>query len=602
MKLAVLSSILSSKYPNGKNVSFKDFSTLQTALRATLTESPQQRALAFYSLHGSYWLTREEVEARAARLAARFKAEGLKPGDVAILVLNSGEPAALSLLAVLMAGGVPLLIAPPVIQGTNSSLFEILDGVIRRTGTALVLADTSMTALRDSLERGHPETRFLWISDELPATEPAEPHWHEPSPEDIAALQLTSGTTAFPRICVWKQKSVMASLAGIDAAMGLEDSDIFCNWTPLYHDMGLVNNFFLCMARGLPLVMIRPIEFVKRPALWLQALSDTGATVTWSPNFGFALAAQRIRDEWVEGVRLDHVHSFWNAAERIHLGTMQAFQRRFAGLGLKDDALRTNFGCVENVGGATFSDRHRPFAVEWIDRRALHEEQVARQVPTPATSLENGSKSVVGVGRPCPGVNVHILSPTGESLGDGHVGEIAFRSESRMEGYLGDQEATAQAFSDDLLVTGDLGYLRDEEVFWVGRRDERITIRGKKLDPSELEWTMLHIDGLRAGCFVAFGVEDETIGTQRLVVVSEIREDLESSLDELVFAVRRKLFSDLGVHAHEVVLVQPGSLAKTSSGKRRHRHFHSLYLANGLQEIAVPSEVYQTTPPQAEEA
>ncbi len=563
----------------------RDLPSLQAVLRRTLNDSPQKRALGFYSRNGCVWLSREQVEAKAARMAAGLKVVGLAPGDVTILVLGTGEPAALLLLAVLMAGGVPLLIAPPVIQGTNSSLLEILQNVIRRSGTRLVLADKEMRAYREALEHSHPETCFMWGREDLPAAEPAGTAWHEPAAGDVAALQLTSGTTGFPRICVWKHSSVLASLADIDAAMELADDDVCCNWTPLYHDMGLVNNFFMCLARGLPLVMLNPIDFVKQPDIWLHALSDTGATITWSPNFGFALAAQRIRDEDLEGVRLDRVHSFWNAAERIHLGTMEAFERRFAPLGLDGDALRTNFGCVENVGGATFSDRRRRFVVERIDRRALHEEQIAR----PAASGASGDvcKTVVGVGRPCPGVEVHILSAAGESLPDGHVGQIAFLSESRMEGYLGDLEATARAFHGDLLVTGDMGYQRGGEVFWVGRRDERIMIRGKKLDPSDLEWPLLHVDGLRAGCFAAFGVDDETSGTQQLVIVSEVREDAERTHDEIATAVRRQLFTDLGVHAREVLLVQAGTLAKTSSGKRRHRHFRSLYLTGGLKEIAV---------------
>ncbi len=573
-------------------MSVNDFPSLQAALRATLTDAPEQRALAYYSRHGFAWRSRGEVEARAARLSAGLKDAGLTPGDVAILVLGSGEPASLLLLAVLMAGGLPLLIAPPVIQGTNSSLSEILHNVIRRTEPRLVLADGAMARLRETLEQSHPETRFLWGGDRVPQrgtdggwpeAEPTSDRWYEPGPEDIVALQLTSGTTGFPRICVWKHKSVLASLAGMDAAMALGDDDIYCNWTPLYHDMGLVNNFFLCMARGLPLVMMNPIEFVKRPDLWLRALSDTGATITWSPNFGFALAARRAKDMHLEGIRLDHVHSFWNAAERIHLGTMGVFQRRFAPLGLAADALRTNFGCAENVGGATFSDPHGRFEVEWIDRRALHEEQVARPL-----AAGDGRHAVVGVGRPCPGVEVHILSPAGKALSDGQVGEIAFRTDSRMEGYLGDEEATARAFTGELLVTGDVGYLRGEEVFWIGRRDERIDFRGKKLDPSDLEWPLLHVDGLRAGCFAAFGVDDEASGTQRLVVVSEVSKDTDRPLDEIATDVRRRLFSDLGVHAREVVLVRPGTLAKTSSGKRRHRHFRSLYLAGGLkEEVAV---------------
>ncbi len=561
-----------------------DLPSLQAVLRRTLHDSPHRRALGFYTRKGCTWLSREEVEARAARLAAGLKVAGLAPGDVTILVLGTGEPAALLLLAVLMAGGVPLLIAPPVIQGTNSSLLEILQNVVRRTGTRLVLADKAMGKYREALEASHPETLFLWGREDLPEAEAEAAEWHQPAADDVAALQLTSGTTGFPRICVWKHESVLASLTDIDAAMELADDDVCCNWTPLYHDMGLVNNFFMCLARGLPLVMLNPIDFVKQPDIWLRALSDTGATITWSPNFGFALAAQRVRDEDLEGVRLDHVHSFWNAAERIHLGTMEVFERRFTSLGLAADALRTNFGCVENVGGATFSGRHRRFVFERIDRRALHEDQIAQPV---AGATDDVCKTVVGVGRPCPGVEVHILSAQGESLPDGHVGQIAFRSESRMEGYLGDLEATARAFHGDLLVTGDMGYQRDGEVFWVGRRDERIMVRGKKLDPSDLEWPMLHVDGLRAGRFAAFGGDDEAPGTQQLVIVSEVREDAAAPPDDITTAVRRQLFTDLGVHAREVLLVRPGTLAKTSSGKRRHRHFRSLYLAGDLKEIAV---------------
>ena len=566
-------------------MSFQDFSSLQEALRHALTRSPRRRALGFYSREGCRWLSRGEVEARAAELAAGLRTAGLKPGDTILLVLGTGEPAALLLLAALMAGGVPLLIAPPVIQGTNSSLLEILQNVIRRTGTRLVLADKAMGKYRQTLEDGHPEVRFLWGRDELPAAGTGGAGWHLPATDDVAALQLTSGTTGFPRICVWEHRNVLASLDDIDAAMVLEDDDVCCNWTPLYHDMGLVNNFFMCLARGLPLVMLDPIEFVKKPALWLRALSDTGATVTWSPNFGFALAAQRARDKDLEGVRLDRVHSFWNAAERIHLGTMEAFERRFAPLGLAADALRTNFGCAENVGGATFSERGKHCVVERIDRRALHEEQVARPAAPDAPAAD--VKTVVGVGRPCPGVEIHILSSAAGSLPDGRVGQIAFRSASRMQGYLGDPEATAGAFHDDLLVTGDMGYQRHGEVFWVGRRDERIVVRGKKIDPSDLEWPLLHVDGLRAGCFAAFGVDDEASGTQRLVVVAEVRKDAERRYDEIATAVRRQLFSDVGIHARDVLLVPSGTLAKTSSGKRRHRHFRDLYLAGDLQQVAV---------------
>ncbi|HIE70734.1 MAG TPA: fatty acyl-AMP ligase, partial [Planctomycetes bacterium] len=154
--------------------------------------------------------------------------------------------------------------------------------------------------------------------------------------------------------------------------MGVADDDICFNWTPLYHDMGLVNNFFLSLSEGMPLALMSPIEFIRKPALWLRALQDTRATVTWSPNFGYAVAAQRIRNEDVEGVRLDHVRGFWNAAERIHYETVREFHKKFEHLGVSWSQLKTNFGCAENIGGATFTAPGTELLVERVDSAALH--------------------------------------------------------------------------------------------------------------------------------------------------------------------------------------------------------------------------------------
>jgi acyl-CoA synthetase (AMP-forming)/AMP-acid ligase II len=380
---------------------------------------------------------------------------------------------------------------------------------------------------------------------------------------------------------VWKQRKVVAALDAMMAAMRLHpDRDICFNWTPLYHDMGLVNNFFLCLANGVPLVMQTPQDFVKRPVSWLRGLHATGATTTWSPNFGFAITARSARDADLEGVRLDHVRAFWNAAERIHLETILAFRDRFASYGVRPEALKTNFGCAENVGGATFSDPDGPFVCEWVDRAALYDRHVAVPMAPPAAEVI----PVVSAGRAAPGLELYVVSRTGKPLPEGRVGEVALRTPSRLEGYLGDRRATRRAQLRDLLRTGDLGYLRRGELFWVGRVRERINVFGKKLDPSDFEAVLLKVDGLREGCFAAFGVDDGERGTQRLVVVSEVRDEIGREPEELIEEVRDRVAKDLGVDVSEVLLVPRGSLTKTSSGKRRHRHFRQLYLEGKLQE------------------
>jgi acyl-CoA synthetase (AMP-forming)/AMP-acid ligase II len=362
--------------------------------------------------------------------------------------------------------------------------------------------------------------------------------------------------------------------------MALSASDLCANWTPLYHDMGLVNNFFLCLALGIPLVLLSPQEFVRRPALWLRSLSQTGATITWSPNFGFALTVRKAQESELEGVRLDHVRAFWNAAERIHAETLDAFHRRFAALGVRREALKTNFGCAENVGGATFSCANELPPCEHLDRRFLDERGIARV--SPAT---NDAEKVVLVsaGVAHPAMNIQILSPRGRVLPDGHVGEICLDTPSRMLRYQQNARETRRALRGGLLHTGDLGYLRNGHLFWVGRLRDRITIHGKKIDPSTFESIFASTPCLREGCFAAFGVPDEQLGTECLIIVGEVRSPLTESLKNLAATISRKCFLQLGITPGDIVLVPSGTLAKTSSGKRRHRHFRKLYLDGGLE-------------------
>lgn len=553
---------------------------LQVRMYEQLEDTPERRCIGFLSPDGEVsWRTWETFFRHAAGRAARMQAEGLGPGDVCVLVLQSKEFCASALLAALMTGAIPLLVAPPVIQGANTSLGRILLRTVRKTRAKLVVADASLLELRDRLERSRRGTRYVFGVHALDGGDPSRVSPVAPARDDWAAYQLTSGTTGFPRVCMWKQHKVVAALDAMMGAMRLGRDDVCFNWTPLYHDMGLVNNFFLCLANGIPLVMLSPQAFVKRPALWLRGLATTGSTVTWSPNFGYAITTKMARDRDLEGVRLDHVRAFWNAAERIHLDTVLAFRDRFAAYGVRPDALKTNFGCAENVGGATFTDVDGSFAYEWVDRMALQEKRQA--IPTPPG--EN-AVAIVGAGRPAPGLEVHILSRTGRRLPDGHVGEVALHTPSRMEGYLDNQKATRRAICGDLLRTGDLGYVRDRELFWVGRVRERINVFGKKLDPSDFERALLHVEGLRPGCFAAFGVDDEGRGTQRIVVVSEVREPLARDVEALADDVRERLQQELGIDVSEVLLVPKGTLTKTSSGKRRHRHFRELYLEGRLQD------------------
>lgn len=558
--------------------------SLQSRLHLQLERAPERRALAFIDAEGRFtWQSLKQVHERAGADSAALARAGCEAGDVCVLILPSDEFCARMVLAVLLRGGIPVLIAPPVLQeASNSSLMQIIQGILQRTRARFVIAHESLEKKRSALAGVHPGTHFFFGEKDFPAAEDRLPPFM-PAESDTAALQLTSGTTGFPRICRWQQKNVVAALDGMKQAMRLAESDVCLNWTPLYHDMGLVNNFFLCLTNGIPLAMLSPTDFVKQPARWLRGLHETGATVTWSPNFGYAITAQRVREQEIAGVRLEHVRAFWNAAERIHLETVLAFHDRFAPYGVRREALKMNFGCAENVGGATFTAADEVFVYEKVDAEKLQKEGIAQ--PVPESGYDKPALAVMGAGKPHPGLRIAIADEEGNFLPEGRVGEVLLHTPSRLTEYFGQPEETRQALRGEWLATGDLGYVRKGELFWTGRVRERIVIRGRKIDPSEFEGILLKVAGLRPGCFAAFGVDEARQGTQRIVLLAEVYEPATKPLHALAEEIQARVNQELGVPVSDVAFVPKGLLAKTSSGKRRHRHFRELYLENKIEYL-----------------
>ncbi|HXT20387.1 MAG TPA: AMP-binding protein [Thermoanaerobaculia bacterium] len=570
---------------------------MQSRLRDRFASDPAAPCLGALAADGTpTWWTRGQVRQRLADRCRALREAGVVAGAACVLALPSTMECAELTLAVYLLGAVPLLVAPPVIQGANSSLLAILLDTLRRLRPRLAVCDPSLRHEEGKVAAASPATRVVYGAPP-PVTKGTgnganngngHHHDHGELPaldalagDAIAGLQLTSGTTRSPRVCAWSHRAVLAALDGMAEAMALDGDDVCVNWTPLYHDMGLVNNLLLCASAGVPLLLMTPHQFAKRPALWLRALHAAGATVTWSPNFGFALAS-RASDRELEGVRLDRVRAFYNAAERIHPTTMERFRTRFAPYGLNDGALKANFGCAENVGGALFSHPREGWRSELLDADEL--ERRGRAVVVPA-GFPGRTIEVASVGRAAPGLAVEVLSPRGRDLGEGRVGELALRTASRMSSYLGESRATRRALDDGRLRTGDLAYRRGDDVFWVGRLRERINVAGRKLDPSHFEPLLFALPELRAGCMAVFGIESAEQGTQRVVVVAEVRDPATVDAAALREAVRSRVRLELGLRLVDVVLLPPGALAKTSSGKRRHLHVRRDYLEGKLQSL-----------------
>ena len=582
-------------------------------LVAALSQQPETPAVASFRGRGDIeWVTRGALLEQALAVADGLHAAGIARFEPCVLApLDEGEPeAAAMFLGCILAGCPPLTI--PAIDGSLTGGPEVLQRALSITNARALLVATIdpdkivlakvLTAMADR------PADLLSLADlstgrgrlTLPA---ATRHV-----ETCRALQLTSGTTGANRVCMWGAAPIDAAVAGIATAQALRPGDRLFSWSGLHHTLGALNTLLVGLFRGVPAIYMSPRKFSAEPALWLHGLQEAQATITSASNFAFKLVADTVGPDDLAGLSLSHVRGIWNTGERVAAHSYRAFYECLRHTGLRRRALCANYGLAESTGGATYAAHDAPRLIyETVDRDALEQRGVALplaagqapddpdRVATPRTAV------IASVGAAWPGSSVIIHDDTGSPVPDGTVGEIMLATPARFDGYHNNVEATAAVFAGDLLRTGDLGYTRAGQLFWIGRKQERLTSRGRKLDPSEFLDILDNAAGLRPGAFVAFGIEDETLGTERVIIVVE----LAAATDDAAAAareVRRVVARGLGITVDDVVVTPPDTLATTISGKRRHRYYKQLYVADQLEAMRLNPpgmpKAYATKPEQ----
>jgi len=377
------------------------------------------------------------------------------------------------------------------------------------------------------------------------------PFAHAAHPGDLALVQFSSGTTLDPKPVALTHAAVLANVRAISAIVRQAGADIVehgVSWLPLYHDMGLIGCVLLALDEPASLTLIPPELFIARPAVWLRALSRTRAPVSAAPNFAYALCTERIRDEEMAGVDLSHWRFALNGAEPVSAATLRKFVARFGRWGLRPEALTPVYGLAEAALAVTFSDWRRPFRTARFDRDAL---AGGRVVPA------DDGVELVSVGRPVHGMEVRV--PTGT------VGPILTRGPSIMAGYLHQPERTATALVDGWLDTGDLGFLHEGELYICGRAKDVIILRGRKYAPHDIEQVLDTVPGVRPGSAAALSHRSEDAESERLVVFVEAR----TPVPDLADRCRQAILAATGLDAALIVLLLPGRLPRTSSGKVR---------------------------------
>ena len=482
-----------------------------------------------------------------------------------------------------MAGIASMVLPLPMRMGSLEAFIEGTRARIRHGDAELVLIDDQLADFYEAVEGDPPLAPLGSVlpgAPNVPSGDALETPPHDP--ERLVILQYTSGSTSEPKGVMIPDRVLSANIDACCEAAELGTGEVMVSWLPLYHDMGLVGFLALPMTKGVDLVQAAPQDFLGHPGAWMQWISDHGGTATAGPNFSWVLATRALKR--MEGLDLSSLTLALSGAEPVDPVAVNAFVEEAGRFGFRPGGVFPAFGMAEVAIGGSFPQRGAGLQTDDVDRIVLETARVAKPVDVvDPDDLAVRVRRLPLLGTAVPGLEMKVVDPaTLEELPERHVGELLLRGTSVTPGYYKRPDATRALFHDDWLCTGDLAYLLDGQLVLCGRIKDVIIVGGRNVFPEDIERALGGLDGVRAGNVIAFGMEGYK-GKESVVVVAEVRPtDTSGDLDDIRHAIHHRTLEVCGLPPRDVMLVTPGTLPKTSSGKLQRAKCRSEYLEEEL--------------------
>ena len=518
------------------------------------------------------------IERASARFGAALQALGLKKGDRVALILPDNADFVFAFLGAVRAGIVPVPIYPPTGLGKLSGYLENTLHVVAKSGARVLVTSTDIRRILGTVQSKAPALEKVVDVDTVKAIrEELKPEKIEL--DDVCFLQFTSGSTSRPKGVTLTHRNLAENVHAImDLGLGARDSvDSGVSWLPLYHDMGLIGFVIAPLYHVNSVTFLPPLLFLKRPARWLETITRQQGTVSFGPNFAYALCVKRIKDAEMEGLDLSSWRVAGCGAEPIRAENLRAFAEKFARVGFNEKAFVSCYGMAESTLAVSFSKLGEGVVTDSVKADVLWAEHRAEASPAGSDS----SVSVVECGAPFDGHDIAVFaeddSESTTPLPERAVGELRLRGPSLMVGYFDEPELTREAFAGGWLKTGDIGYLADKKVHVCGRSKEVIIVNGRNYYPQDLEWEAGLVQGVRRGNVIAFGTMKPTHDRERVVIALETGVADGPEREKLRGEVRRVVQQAIGLTVDDVLPLDIGVLPKTSSGKLQRSKARELY-------------------------
>jgi acyl transferase domain-containing protein/acyl-CoA synthetase (AMP-forming)/AMP-acid ligase II/NADPH:quinone reductase-like Zn-dependent oxidoreductase/acyl carrier protein len=578
---------------------------------------PQAPAIEFVDDSGSVAesMTRADVVREMSEMAAFLRLRcGLEPGDRALLVYPPGLDFVRALLGCMAAGIVPVPVYPPdpfnahkSMQGFAKIAADCAANAVLTSGQYAAIKELAAAQSSTSSSVVRWPTGLDWhvtsreatglVEREMdPARAPADELW-VPTPDTPALLQYTSGSTSAPKgvVITFGNLAHQLDFDRRYLGLGLDRRGVF--WVPAYHDFGLISAICNALAGNFELILMSPLSFIARPALWFEVMHRVRATHTVSPNFGYELAVRKTTAEQRATWDLSSLTMVMSAAEPVRADTTQRFLEAFAVTGLRPEAFCPSYGLAEHTVGVTLFGR----SSVRLDRATLQTDHRVVLADGP------GSQVLMGCGKLTDEVDVRVVDPERcVELPARHVGEIWVDSPSKAAGYWAAPEASRATFEARLvgaeanrgyLRTGDLGFVHDGELYICGRVKELLILAGRNIYPQDIEDSLRGCHkAIRPGGIAAFAIDDHD--SEALAVLLEVPADTPAAiLTQVVAAVRNTVLTQHQLTCKTIAIGPPGTVSKTTSGKLQRARCRTRLADGSLEAEALLVDRLEETEP-----
>jgi len=567
------------------------FSTPSTLVETLQQQANSDRTITYIeAADKEVIITYADLYERALYKLHALQQRGLTAGDECIIFLRNNETFIDIYWACILGGIIPVPIAVGISDEHRAKLFKIFEKLER---PHLYTTEDNIERLQQYAENNNLSVAYKTIKEKTLLVSEVESKEkgdvHEPMPDDLAFIQFSSGSTSDPKGVMLTHKNIMTNLNAIGEGAHYNDLDISFSWMPLTHDMGLIGFHLNMLAYNMSQCLMATDLFSRRPLLWMQEVSDKKATVLCSPNFGYKHFLKSLSKKSLENIDLSCVRLIYNGAEPISTDLCDSFLDTMKNYGLKRETMFTVYGMAEATLAVSFPIPGEEYRAVHVDRHGVNMGEKIRFIDEENQDV----LSFAVVGKPVLDCKVRIADKE-NVFADETIGSIQISGPNVTQGYYKNEEANhATITSDGWLDTGDLGFMYKDELIITGRAKDIIFANGLNYYPHDLEDLLLKVDGLELGKVVVFGVWNEKLQRDELIIFILYRADIKDFII-LVKQASRVLNEQAGLDIDHVIPVI--RIPKTTSGKVQRRILGDAY-SNG-DYVEVSSEIEKLTQPQ----